>query len=49
MCVSVFDHYYVQASLAWALDDEERGEEVFSRSDDFVKAVFDKFSEYEGI
>ncbi len=49
MCVSVFDHYYVQTSLAWALDDEERGEEVFSRSDDFVKAVFDKFSEYEGI
>ncbi len=49
LCVTVFEHYYVQANLAWDLDDERRGDEVFSRSDDFVTAVFDKFSEYEGI
>ena len=49
LCILVFDHYYVQASLPWALDDEDRGEAVFSRSDGFVKTVFDRFSEYEGI
>ncbi|MDK7178587.1 hypothetical protein QP445_14300, partial [Micrococcus luteus] len=42
LCILVFDHYYVQASLPWALDNEDRGEAVFSRSDGFVKTVFDR-------
>lgn len=49
LCVVVFDRYYIQASLPWALESEKRGDEDFSRSDDFVKTMVDNFARYEGI
>lgn len=49
LCVVVFDRYYIQASLPWVLESEKRGDEDFSRSDEFVKTIVDNFAKYEGI
>ena len=48
ICFAVFDNYYVQANMVWRME-KENEEHAFSRSDGFVKAVVDRFSEYPDI
>ncbi|WP_144084621.1 hypothetical protein [Advenella mimigardefordensis] len=48
ICYAMFDNYYIQANMVWALDGENK-EQAFSRSDGFVKAVIDRFDEYPEI
>ena len=48
ICYAVFDNYYIQANMLWALDGENK-EQAFSRSDGFVKAIVDRFNEYPEI
>jgi len=48
ICYAVFDHYYIQANMVWALDGEDKAQ-AFSRSDEFVKAVIDRFNEFPEI
>lgn len=48
ICFAVFDNYYIQANMVWGINGESK-EQAFSRSDGFVKAVIDRFSEYPEI
>lgn len=49
LCVVVFDNYYIQANMLWPLENGEVDDKTFSRSDEFVTVVMDRFGEYPDI
>lgn len=49
LCVVVFDNYYIQANMLWPLEDGKVDDKTFSRSDEFVTVVMDRFGEYPDI
>ena len=49
LCVVVFSNYYIQANMLWPLEDGKEDDKAFSRSDEFVTVVMDRFGEYPDI
>ncbi|PJX23344.1 hypothetical protein CAP48_12790 [Advenella sp. S44] len=45
LCYAVFNNYYVQTNMVWKME-KKNDENAFSRSDDFVTTVMDRFSDY---
>ena len=49
LCMVVFENYYIQANMVWPLGDDVAEDKAFSRSDEFVGVVMDRFGEYPEI